>query len=119
VVAFATSARRPDQARESGTERDRRRMPLRRTGSEVKVSGSSYQIYFFDRESGELTGRVTALPGPIVYLKYSRDRASSGRRPWSEGWSSRLRDGKECGRQKYLLVKEDSDYKTAISRSRF
>jgi WD40 repeat protein len=83
-------------------------------GGRTKVSGSSYQIYFFDRESGELTGRVTALPGPIVYLKYSRDGRHLAAGLGAKAGLRVYATEKNADDKKYLLVKEDSDYKTAI-----
>ncbi len=88
-------------------------------GGRTNVSEKSYQIYFFDRDNGQLTGRISELPGNISFLKYSPD----GRHlAVGMGGKAGLRiyaTDKKSADGKHLLVEEDSDYAASIRGADF
>ncbi len=88
-------------------------------GGRTKVSEGFYQIYFFNRESGELTGRISGLPGPVTYLKYSRDGRHLAAGLGAKAGLRVYAMEKKSTDKKHRLVKEDSEYKASIRGADF
>ena len=83
-------------------------------GGNSQSPDKSYNIYFFDRESGQLIKRISSLPQSVMSLRFSKDgrRLSAGL--WGTGGLRVYSFDRRDSTVNCSLLREDRDYHSHI-----